>query len=278
MTLQPAQTSYPRALVPTEARPAFTDEQVALIKRTIAKDCTNDELSLFIQVCGSIGLDPFRKQIYAIKRGGQMTIQTGIDGYRLLAARTGELAGIDDPTYDTSDLTDEPEHPRWARVTVYRWSQGQRCAYTATARWTEYQQSGGNWGKMPYLMLGKCAEALALRRAFPAELSGVYTREEMDQADRTDETAPVAGPIIEERAVTRPAASAWKALKDPDIILLLQQMGKLSDPERVACVGLIKRELDEQGIPWTHETVLAALREEAVKLHDLHELGSEGGH
>src|SRR6185312_3745915 len=142
------------------------------IRQTIAPGISLPELGLFAMVCKRTGLDPFTKQIYAIKRGGRMTVQTGIDGYRVLAVRTGELAGIDDAVYDNDDA----EHPGRASVTVYRMVHGMRVAFTATARWNEYvQDSGSMWKRMPYLMLGKCAESLALRKAFPAELSGIYT-------------------------------------------------------------------------------------------------------
>lgn len=171
------------APVPQQQR-EFTPQQVALIKRQIAQGATDDELDLFIEVCKGTGLNPFMKQIYAIKRGDKMTIQTGIDGYRLLAARTGELAGIDDAAYDTEDES----HPGRASVTVWRFMQGQRVPFTATARWREYSAENSMWKKMPYLMLAKCAEALALRKAFPAELSGVYTAEEMSQADTPQPT------------------------------------------------------------------------------------------
>jgi len=114
-----------------------------------------------------------------------MVIQTGIDGYRLTAARTRAHAGTDDAIFDSED----EDYPNKATTTVYRFVQGQRVPYTATARWSEYcQENGPGWKRMPYLMLAKCSEALALRKAFPAELSGLYTHEEMLQA----ETAPPA--------------------------------------------------------------------------------------
>lgn len=119
-----------------------------------------------------------------------MTIQTGIDGYRLTAARTGQHAGTDDAVFGPED---DDGHPAWAQVTVYRFlPNGYNASFTATARWDEYRQakrSGeltGMWSSMPYGQLAKCAESLALRKAFPAELSGVYTREEMAQADVED--------------------------------------------------------------------------------------------
>ncbi len=180
----------------TQNTDGFTRQQIDLIRRQIAPDASHDELALFLEVCRGTGLNPFMRQIHAVFRNAKgadgrwtkrMTIQTGIDGYRLLAARTGSLAGIDDAIYD-DELS---KHPGKATVTVFRMVAGQRAQFTATARWSEYVQTDkdGNptsmWVKMPYLMLGKCAEALALRKAFPAELSGVYTAEEMMQADNT---------------------------------------------------------------------------------------------
>lgn len=163
----------------------YTTEQIQLIKRTVAKDATDDELKLFMVIANKHGLDPFTKQIHFVKRGGIGTIQTGIDGYRAIAERSGQLAGIEDPVFDSEDQS----HPKKATVTVYKLMGGQRIPFTASARWEEYKSDvGPMWKKMPYLMLGKCAEALALRKAFPNDLSGIYTSEEMQQAD----TQPIA--------------------------------------------------------------------------------------
>lgn len=171
----------------------FTADQIDLIKRTIAKDATDDELALFVTQCNRTGLDPFNKQIYFVKRGSKVTIQTGIDGYRLVADRTGSLAGQDGPWWCGADgqwrevwLDGDP--PTAAKVIVKKVLPGGAIGtFPAVAHWSEYAQSyngklGDMWQKMPALMLAKCAEALGLRKAFPAELSGVYTAEEMGQA------------------------------------------------------------------------------------------------
>lgn len=167
-------------------QPAWSPEQIALVKRTICKDATDDELKLFMHVCERTGLDPFARQIYATKRQNyktgesQMVVQTSIDGFRLAASRSNAYAGSDDP------VLDDEKKPNKATVTVYKMVQGQRCAFTASARWGEYYPGpklGFMWDKMPCVMLGKVAEALALRKAFPADLSGVYAKEEMDQAE-----------------------------------------------------------------------------------------------
>lgn len=158
------------------------EAKIDLIKRTVAAGATSDELQLFLHQARRAGLDPLAKQIYYVKRKGKGVIQVGIDGLRLIADRTGKYAGSDDAKFEgATDRT----FPARAMVTVYKLVQGQRCPFSATARWDEYypgDDQGFQWRKMPHAMLAKCAEALALRKAFPADMSGLYIHEEMEQA------------------------------------------------------------------------------------------------
>ena len=86
----------------TDRTTALSREQVELLKSTIARDLSDDEFRLYTMVAQH-GLGPFAKQIYAIKRGGRMTLQTGIDGYRLIAERTGEYEGQTEPQWCGKD-------------------------------------------------------------------------------------------------------------------------------------------------------------------------------
>jgi phage recombination protein Bet len=163
---------------------ALSPDKIALIKSTVAKGCTDNELQLFLHACQKTGLDPLMKQIYAVKRGGSMAIQTGIDGFRLIAERTGKYAPGREPSFKY--INDDPLGGDIISATAYikkMTDDGTWHEVAATARMSEYCPGGQFWTKMPHVMIAKVAEALALRRAFPMELSGVYSTEEMTQAD-----------------------------------------------------------------------------------------------
>lgn len=165
----------------------FTRTQVELIKDTVARGASDDELLMFLHLAKRSALDPFLKQIYLIKRWDSrekrevMTAQTGIDGLRLIADRTERYAPGRAPTFEYAadgDLFSATSY-------VKKWVRGEWHEVAATAHYEEYVQTKKDgtptsmWEDKPHIMLAKCAEALALRRAFPADTNRLYIAEEM---------------------------------------------------------------------------------------------------
>jgi phage recombination protein Bet len=217
----------------------WTPEQTQLIATTIAPGCSSDELRLFAYACQRTGLDPFSKQIYAIKRGGKMTIQAGIDGLRAIAERTGELDGShtewcgDDGQWADVWLSAKP--PAAAKTTI--WRKGSSHPFTGVARFADYNAGQGLWSKMPAAMIAKCSEALALRKAFPANLSGVYSTDEMEQVEvqPVTVTAAPALPAGDAKLFAAGKAAIAKAKTIDDLAKVTTRMearkGELSDEQ-----------------------------------------------
>ena len=212
----------------------WTRNQAATLVRTIAPGLTPDEFRLFAARCAFTGLDPFVGQIHPVKRntktGPKLTIQTGIDGLRLIAHRTGQCAGIGEADFVYEEGSDQPVS---ARVVVKRIVQGIVCEFVGTARWREFypgEKQGHLWRQMPHVMLAKCAEAQALRKAFPAETSQVYTDEEMHQADASPNAASVLVERLHQNNAVSPEAPDAEAV---DMGPVVEEAGAPQGPEPV---------------------------------------------
>jgi phage recombination protein Bet len=173
---------------------AFSKEEFELIRSQIAPEATAEELKLFLYQAQLTGLNPLTRQLYCIHRNvkqganwvKKMTIQTSIDGFRVIAERSGTYGGQSEPvfTYDKEGKLVS------CKVSVFRFRDNVRYeAAVGIAYWDEYAPKNnegkvtGMWAKMEHTMLAKVAESLALRKSYPQDLSGLYTSEEMNQSD-----------------------------------------------------------------------------------------------
>lgn len=262
-------------VVPIGNERSYSASQLSLIRRTVAKDCNNDEFDLFAEVARRTGLDPFRKQIYAFvfskdkpdKR--QLAIVTGIDGYRVIAQRNGDYSPASSPPkieYDES-LKDPAVNPLGivrAEVTVHKLGpDSQWQDVVGEAYWDEFvplreaweydekvgkRQPTGKlsipdtnkaWKTMARVMIGKCAEAQALRRGWPEETSGLYAQEEMDQALAHDANASdaVEAYATEQRLKITNAANTIGFLWEAGQPIESVPLGEIAD----RCMGFIRQ-------------------------------------
>ena len=177
----------------------FTPEEIALIHRTFMAEASKDDLALFIATCERTGLDPFARQIMAssrnVRRGDNwVTVWTWlvtIDGLRKIAVDSGDYEGQEGPWWcgkdgEWKEVWSRSEPCFAAKVLVHR--KGFRTGLSGIAKYESYVQKKKDgspnqvWSTLGDHMTAKCAEALALRRAYPNEMAGLYTSDEMAQA------------------------------------------------------------------------------------------------
>lgn len=238
-------TEQGSALAVTSGQTSWTPEQRAALVQLGVQNATEGDLAVFLNYAQRTGLDPYARQIYMIgrndRRSGTVkwTIQASIDGLRIVAQRSGQYAGQVGPEWCGpdgvwKDVWLHPSPPVAARVGVLR--QGFAQPLYAVALVREYQQEyngkpTGLWASKPAVMIAKCAEALALRKAFPMDLSGLYTAEEMSQADAE---VPVAAP-----SVARPVEASNPSGRDWD--------GEVDDAETADALRDLYREARSEG-------------------------------
>lgn len=165
------------------------ESKLELLRSTIASGLNPGQFELFVEVCRRRRLDPFAGQIHPVVRGGRLVIQTAIDGYRLIAERSGKYLGQTPPMWCGTDglwkdVWTDKQPPFASKIGVHK--KGQIEPTWGIAYYATYAAPGPFWSKAPAHMLAKCGEALALKKAFPEELSGLYTDDEMEQAAQAD--------------------------------------------------------------------------------------------
>jgi phage recombination protein Bet len=273
---------------------SYSRDQIELVKRTLAKGATDDELALFLGTAKRMGLDPFAQQIRAIRRKewndatksyeSKLSIEPGIDGFRLIAARTHELEGRLGPFWCGTDgrwldAWLKPEPPAAAKVGVLR--KGFREPVWAVAHYREYVATKADgkptkmWNDRPAGQLAKCAEALALRIAFPHELGGVYTSDEMAQAGPAF-TSVQAGPAeVDGEPFEGGMPKAWAIdnVREPDDAKWLLTQPDVDEDYREAVKAVA-----EQVRSWSHFWRLATADQWRDALSQArHQMSGAGG-
>lgn len=188
----------------TDKPSSWSKETKALIKKTVAKGIPDADLELFEHVCLAKGLDPLQKEIYAIRRGNNWTMEASIHGLLKLCAP--HLAGIQTTWYDNqgagTDVWMQDGSPKACKATV--WRKGCDHPFEAAVRYSDF--AGGNlWAKMGSVMIRKVAITHALRFGFADLIGGLYESAEMDQADNPPSSVPATVPNSEsEQAQPKP--------------------------------------------------------------------------
>jgi phage recombination protein Bet len=224
------------ALAVSNDQEMWDEKQLAALKQLGLSNAPKADLAVFLHYAQRTGLDPFARQLYMIERGGRYTIQASIDGLRIVAQRSGEYAGQVGPFWcgDDGEWIDvwlDSKPPVAAKVGVMR--KGFHEPLWAVAKFDSYNANTPIWRKMPDTMIAKCAEALALRKAFPNDLSGIYTTEEMEQAGNT-------APVITTVEIPEPKLTVEDA---KEIVGVLRQV--YGEVEQATSVPKLKALFDE---------------------------------
>ena len=221
----------------------FNDQQKTLIT-SMMPGAKKSDVDQFIAVCEESGLNPFRRQIMPSSRRSKDTSGTWvtnwthlvtIDGLRSIAAETGEYEGQEGPYYCGmdgvwKDIWLDSKPPAAAKVIIFR--RNFRQGLVATAKYESYVQKNSDgkpnkiWNTFGDHMTAKVAEALGLRKAFPQQMGGLYTTDEMAQAgvlteemlkEMLEEAQKATGRELPPEAPTTPAAPAARGKKKADL-------------------------------------------------------------
>ncbi len=206
-------------------------EKIATLKQTVAQGATDAEFSMFRELCNASGLNPFKREVWFIKAGNRAQIMTGINGFLAIANKN--------PNYDGMEIDVEVSggKPVKAIAKVYR--KDRRFPSVGIALMSEYGKDTGTWKAMPSHMLMKCAKAIALREAFPQEMNGLYTEEEMPpEYAKPRQEAQATPQVIEvvRSKVEAPSGGPY----------YYRLIGDLGDDTKEECV----KRLDAAGASW----------------------------
>ena len=231
----------------------FEPEQIEVIKKLIAPDLNETEMQLFLHNCVRTGLDPQLRQVYPLKvwnkkknRHDLITL-VGIDGYRLIADRTGCYA----PGRPTDFIYDDKGRIVGARAYVKKLTNdGSWHEVSGQAMMSEYEHTFA-WKKMPHVMIEKVAESRALRRAFPANLGGIYTEDEIQSAKETESevtTIDVSVNASDYQRMIAVIGDHEALIKDLKRICCVSDLSKINKQQFEACQKYAQQWLKANGI------------------------------
>lgn len=226
----------------------FSRDQIELVKRTVAKGSTDDELQMFLYLAQKYGLDPFRKEIWFIKRAkknadgkydyenAESVIMTSRDGYLKIAQSDPDFDGVksfvvkEGDHFEIDAMTDQVVHRfgmkrgkimgAWA-IAYHK----KRKPVICFVEFDEYKGTGPIWSKYPSAMIQKVAEVFVLKRQY--SINGLVTQEEIET------NIPEAPRVIEgSKPQQLPSGQKERAQNDPN--------APCSDKQRKAVYGVAK--------------------------------------
>jgi len=170
------------AQLPTDTLAPW-EKKIKLVRELTAKGCSDTEFELLIYTAKQYGLDPLKKQLWAIKYSGRPVIlMVSRDGLLTLAWRSGQFGcmkttcEMEKPATD-SKMTFQTRVPRPVSATCEIWRKDYDKPFVNTVYLSDYDTDMALWKTKKRMMLMKCAEATTLRRAF--DVSGLYVQEEI---------------------------------------------------------------------------------------------------
>lgn len=264
----PVSVSAPSALALRE------EEVIKVLQTSLYPGAAIESIKMVLGYCKAAGLDPMQKPVHLVpmpvKTGRKNSsgydetemrdvVMPGIGLYRTQAARSGQYAGMSEPEFGpTIDDKVLGRYPEWCRITVRRMLGGSVVEFTAKEYWIENyatkkrdsSEPNAMWKKRPFGQIAKCAEAQALRKAFPEIVSAEATAEEMEgkEAERDMGAAtviPAATPARPEREMYPDASFStnfpkWQALIESgkktaeDIIAIVSSKAVLTEDQIAA--------------------------------------------
>ena len=231
------------------------DDLMEVLGNSLYPGAQRNSIKMVVGYCRAAGLDPMQKPVHIVpmwdskSKSMRDVVMPGIGSYRIQASRSGEYAGMSDAEYGP-DITEslggkQVTYPQWCRVIVKRiMKNGQIAEFAATERWTENyatrgkdsQEPNAMWSKRPYAQLAKCAEAQALRKAFP-EFGSQPTSDEMEGKEIDGDFIPAQSARVPEP----PKAAALPHYTDEQFAAKLPEWEKIIQSGRVDAEGIIAR-------------------------------------